>query len=827
MVVLLFWSGLAWTQTPPSLPSDLGERIMVVHENGKSTRCRVLETWQLSDARVAHLLEALETREKITIVDEQGLHSETIRNSPGVPKRIFAWGLGRTAPPQGSPIPPHLRLDSGVVIKNEIPPPGDSMPTQDPIVVTHVVDEQAPGGPIIRENGAIPIVEKRPAGKAKRTFLARFLPKRFMVTERPAAPEVVAFGESTLALIPQGPPLAIVNETPIPPAVNSPPVIAEDGPEPFKIDVPPPPTVEQIVPVVKPAPTETSNASPSVAPPLSSSNQAVAAQAGLANTCDLNANVTCQPAEATARKRWYPGANVMAWLQGKSKPTVSPTETAKTEAAKTPQDDDAKKLKQAQDFLAQQNTVADKQLTEKIEKLYGTPFSTARAPESNAQQPQKQPGPPLLATANKPAKDEQPSIAAPAPKIDTPKPSTASDAQKRDIWGNVVETPIVPPGKSLLDPAPQRLDLAKLPPPARPNDPLLAPEKLVPKDDRLRPKIAGPGPAPTRAAESDMLPNPSDMPLPPNQARPTNWPLGTQSVQAANSGLFGTPMYIPVPTVTVPQPHHPPAPPPPNLPEAPNLNAYVNAFTPPPPPKGAPSQQQTQGMLPPQATAAYGNPALTQQMIMTQQQMMAQHQMLAQQQMMMQYGYRPNPALMSPYMPPAPGMMQGMPSAGPMTNFSRQYAGPQAPNPFAANPAVQTGYAGPPYSVPAQQPALQPVAYKQNVPPQQPITQQVEQLVKVLRESPYPAQREWAAQSLTSFEWRDHAEIVPALTQSASQDPAASVRAGCAYCLGRMHAAVEPVFGTLHAMRNDRDPRVRAEVDQALARLRQTPTTPQ
>ena len=91
----------------------------------------------------------------------------------------------------------------------------------------------------------------------------------------------------------------------------------------------------------------------------------------------------------------------------------------------------------------------------------------------------------------------------------------------------------------------------------------------------------------------------------------------------------------------------------------------------------------------------------------------------------------------------------------------------------------------------------------------------------MLRESSYPEQREWAAQSLVSFEWRAHPQIVPALLQSASQDPAASVRAGCVYCLGRMQAAVEPVFSTLHSLRNDIDPRVRQEVEQALVRLGQ------
>jgi hypothetical protein len=206
---------------------------------------------------------------------------------------------------------------------------------------------------------------------------------------------------------------------------------------------------------------------------------------------------------------------------------------------------------------------------------------------------------------------------------------------------------------------------------------------------------------------------------------------------------------------------------------------------------------------------------------------------IAQQQMMLQYGYRPNPGMMNPYMPQQQMMAQQMPSTGPMTNFSRQYAGPLPPaNPFAP-PMMQAGYA--PSAYPQQMPMqpmmppssnVQPVGYQQQ-PTQQPAaTQQVEQLIKVLRESPYPAQRAWAAQSLTTFEWRAHPQIVPMLLQSASQDPAANVRAGCVNGLGRMNAAVEPVFGTLHALRNDIDPTVRQEVEQAFAKLGQTPQMP-
>ena len=93
------------------------------------------------------------------------------------------------------------------------------------------------------------------------------------------------------------------------------------------------------------------------------------------------------------------------------------------------------------------------------------------------------------------------------------------------------------------------------------------------------------------------------------------------------------------------------------------------------------------------------------------------------------------------------------------------------------------------------------------------------QVLKVLRESPYPAQREWASNTLGTYDWRSHPEVVQVLLHGAQQDPAATVRASCVYSLGHMNAASEPVVSTLYTLRNDGDPRVRQEVEQALVRL--------
>jgi hypothetical protein len=303
-------------------------------------------------------------------------------------------------------------------------------------------------------------------------------------------------------------------------------------------------------------------------------------------------------------------------------------------------------------------------------------------------------------------------------------------------------------------------------------------------------------------------------PVAPSMPEANTWPLGAQSVLAARAGLEGPVTYVPVPTVTVPQPNHPPMPPPPMMPEAPQLNANVNAFSQPVPPKGV-QMLPPQGMMPAQAMMPNGYPM---------------------------YGYPPNamnpygpnpyamtPYAMNPYvanpmMARNPYGQPTMASTGPTANYGRQYAGPLPPqNPFAPQPTPAL-YANPPMMPPPQQ-AIQQTGYQAPAPSA--VAQQVDQLIRVMRENAYPAQREWAAQMLASYEWRVHPQIVPALVQSAAQDPAGSVRAGCINCLGRMQAAVEPVFATLQAMRSDIDPRVRSEVEQAFVRLGQTPIAPQ
>jgi hypothetical protein len=92
----------------------------------------------------------------------------------------------------------------------------------------------------------------------------------------------------------------------------------------------------------------------------------------------------------------------------------------------------------------------------------------------------------------------------------------------------------------------------------------------------------------------------------------------------------------------------------------------------------------------------------------------------------------------------------------------------------------------------------------------------VHRMVTALRDSLYPSQREWAAQSLSAADWRSHPEVIQALTTAARDDPAATVRAGCVRCLTRMKANTAPVLSVVRDLRKDADPRVRQEAEQAL-----------
>jgi hypothetical protein len=254
-------------------------------------------------------------------------------------------------------------------------------------------------------------------------------------------------------------------------------------------------------------------------------------------------------------------------------------------------------------------------------------------------------------------------------------------------------------------------------------------------------------------------------------------PPGGQSVLAAGGNFPNRPSYAPTPMGTVPEPSRQTMPPAPRWPEPPQPNAYVNAFTP-----ASSSQNPTAN--------AFGN--------MNPQ---ANPNLMAQRNPQAPANYLPNPIPpdpRAPVFPPSPTMMANQ--------------GPPMPPQTPVQPIQYN-------QVAAQQPATNSAMDRRNAPVADTPDPAVAQLVKVLHESAYPAQREWAANTLATYDYRVHPDIVLVLLEIAQHDPAATVRASCVYSLGRMKAASEPVISTLYTLRNDGDARVRQEVEQALARL--------
>jgi len=212
-------------------------------------------------------------------------------------------------------------------------------------------------------------------------------------------------------------------------------------------------------------------------------------------------------------------------------------------------------------------------------------------------------------------------------------------------------------------------------------------------------------------------------------------------------------------------------PPMPKLPEPSQPSAYVNAFTPPPPPVDM-------------KVNAFSN-----------------------------MNPQSNQNAMAPSYPPVPSMMaQGVPQPPMMSPPAHQVAQVNYPQ---SNPSSQA---------PMRQQPLNPAMDRRQAPETisssgSSPSQEVGQVIQVMRESPYPAQREWAANTLGTYDLKAHPAVIQVLLMTAQQDPAPTVRAACVYSLGRMKAGGESVLATLNSLRNDGDAQVRQEVEQAILRL--------
>ncbi len=399
-------------------------------------------------------------------------------------------------------------------------------------------------------------------------------------------------------------------------------------------------------------------------------------------------------------------------------------------------------------------------------------------------EPKKTDAKPPTATPPKPT--TLPPAVAQAKPPEKPKTEPAQPTDWRKSWGKTdtqvtkSEAPVV---KKDLPAAPTR------------TDPLLDKDKLAQHaQPKVEVKVAAqvPPPAPKPVTPAPVAKPAEPMPSAPvvkeeapGKASTVQVPMGAASVMAAYGDLKpGQAVYLPVPMVTMPPNAHMVQPPqgPENLPPAVN-QYFANAFSAP----DAPIMPA--GQDPQMAQNAFGN----------------------------------NPQMMPPVMPPMgypgapmmppPMMQQAMMQQAMMQQAMMQQAMMQQgmQQPMMPNAGVmQAGYT--PMAAPVQQ-------YQQ--PGCDPQTAQ--NLMQTLHDSIYPSQREWAAESLARIDWRTHPQVFDALLSAARDDPAATVRSCCVRCLSSMNVNSSVVTMTLQALKNDSDPRVRNEVDQALAKMQPQP----
>jgi hypothetical protein len=373
-----------------------------------------------------------------------------------------------------------------------------------------------------------------------------------------------------------------------------------------------------------------------------------------------------------------------------------------------------------------------------------------------------------------PAPDE---ATAPAPPVERAQPG-----DWRQSWGRM-DTPLPPRSQyvqaEMQDPTPPSpVRQARTAPPA---DPLREPEDYVHYPQPQESAPSGPAypdapPSPTAAAEQGP-----------------RVPLGTQSVLQA-----GSPQYVPVPVMTVPDYRRPPEPPQPQLPKAPEPTKFdtSNAFTQP--------EQNNSAPVMPQAANAF------------------------------------TPAPPAGPTPENSGAFPAAPGAYPPGFDPHMYGNPMGrgmPYPMPGGPMGQPGYLPTPPAPPGQ--GLRQASYTEPAPAQAPSagptasltsrqpdallprpgTLATPEALGMLRESLYPSQREWAALKLGSLDWRGNPEVVLALVVAAQHDPAPMVRASCVRSLAQMRVNTMPVVNAIHTMKTDPDPRVQRAAEEALSVL--------
>jgi hypothetical protein len=820
LIAALALPGLVWGQqvykpmpagTPASTPAaPRGESFITVKEAGKpEQRCRVIKVWTTPEGATAREVQALDTKEIMTIVEIGPGTAGPMTAGTAVPARsgavtrIFHWGRNRTPPP-GAPSSPTIVSSPGTPFQSGstvVSGPCNSCKSGTTVVSAPCTSCQG-GGKVVSGPQGGGMVVSGPC------------------TSCQSGGKVVS-GPQGGGMVVSGPCTSCQSGS-----------MVVSGPQGGGMVVSGPCTSCQSGSMVVSGP---QGGGMVVSGPQSSSTMVSAQQSTVASTpaTSTGSGMTTASASGTATstmpppppqhvplwKRWLGlGPDPYQYVYNPNKPATSTTVTQPPTTAS----------------LAQTPT-----------KPQDSTASTTPAKKIDAPQPtdwRRSWGKPDLSQAQAPAKPitDNKAVAQLPKDLPASKPTTPdATAQKPDATASTQK----PQGKETVGSvkggsSPMDLPRADA---AKP-DPLSTPDKYVRTlDTKLKDPATGPDAKKPAEAKAEGPPAPKKIEVvvadqdtkkdkkeekkepkddkdvatassgaPGTSSTHPKLPLGAQSVLAAYEGKPGAVCYLPVPMVTLPaslpQGATQPAAPPPQKAAAPGTakddDGVANAFT----PRNAGADQSADQNL---GNAFYSGRSAEQPPMMGPPpgMMMPPMGMVAMRPPMAgpvaQAGYLP------PYGMPMPGMMPGM-----MPGYQ-----PMPPGfPGMMPPA---GMAAP---MPPQMPVMPP--QMPVMPPQLPMMPQAAadmqnnaQLMLTMKDSVYPSYREWAAEALASGNNCQNAQVVDALIATAKDDPAASVRSACVRCLVKMKVSTPSAVATMHGLKGDPDPRVRTAASEALASL--------
>jgi hypothetical protein len=825
LVVMLAGVGLAWTQQ--SGPADNVPATMVVHDNGKELRCRVISSWRTADGALAYQLRAIDTGEMLTLLEDGP--ATTFQGRSGrmraMSMKIFHWGRLQNPPP-GAPVPP-----GQAVVLNE------SQPTLVTVSGNTMSGNPMSGNTMSGNTGCgsnySPCQTCDNCAPARTLRPGRFFSKsgdcntcntcntcKTCDTCSPAPTRQTGCG--------CGSPASGRNS--VASGAGSPyaPIAAGLG-----------------------APMINDPASGGVASSgKSNEDRAIMPLSGYPLPMPSQAAKATQDPQAPARPSVAQTGGLRSSPYAPSKPPAVPVTTAGQPTVVV----QPAVVVPATPDIAQipiPSTGSPAIVTQPSAPTVGSPPAALPLVPSQPVVPPTAVSQPAPVPA--PSPPASPTVAQPTP---VKSADTAADDPNKNwekMWGsNSPFAKTKQPGQTLVDPIPTGKGPAlpwqdtpspsvakNTPSTSKSSDPLLNPERYQPPAVERKMERAGVYVPRTGAAGSGM---PVGGPA---------LPLGTVSVLAAQNGMVKPVQFVPVPVPTVPQPWRAPAPPPPEIPGAPQATAYVNAFTAPRPqmppqqpqgPDGAfttsPNRGATAyGPMPygpmPYATMPSGpmpynsmpygatyDPRMMAYGAMAPQGMYPPHmnQPYLNQPYMNQSVLPPslsNPLPAYAYQQMAQGMIPQRPVA--QVNYPATYQGPTPPN---LVPSSSMGY------YPPQPVYANPAMDRPGLPAPPPASNVVtasysnSKVLYTLRESLYPAERETAVISLAGQDLRAQPEAVQTLVNAARHDPAGTVRAACVRCLARQQLNDPQVLNTFDELKNDQDPRVRLEVEQALAQVR-------